>query len=300
MSTSNFQAADAPFDPAVIARLANELFAALPGVPAPPPGAGIASAPPATPPVELGALPVAPAIPPSSAVGPLTEVEFRSLPATVSGAIMRPPQAGLTSSALLGPYEFRPELIPDEGAMTLPTGSAAPAPPVTPPVEMGTLSVVSAATPVAGMAPLTEAELRALPATLVSTQPGTPESSYYFLGQESSPPTAPAAGDLGSIPATPVSTPPGTPESSYYFLDQESSPPPAPVVGDLGSMPATLASTPPGTPGSSYYFLDQESPSLAEPVFPIENYGFHPDMLPDLGLTAGPYDPRLDRGGFPG
>ncbi len=261
MSISNFQAADAPFDPAVIARLANELFAALPGVPAPPPGAGIASAPPATPPVEVGALPVAPAIPPSSAVGPLTEVEFRSLPATVSGATLRPPQAGLTSSALLGPYEFRPELIPDEGAMTPPTGSATP--PVPPPVGMGALSAASAATPVAGMAPLTEAELRALPATLVSTQPGTPGSSYYFLDQEPSPPAASAAGELGSMPATPVSTPPGM-------------------------------------PGSSYYFLDQESPSLAEPVFPIENYGFHPDMLPDLGLTAGPYDPRLDRGGFPG
>ena len=126
MSISNYEAGGAPFDPAVIARLANELFAALPGRPAPPPGAGMASAPPATPPVEVGALPVAPAIPPSSAAGPLTEVEFRSLPATMSGATLRPPQAGLSPSAVLGPYDFRPELIPDEGFLTLPGGGIAP------------------------------------------------------------------------------------------------------------------------------------------------------------------------------
>ena len=133
MSISNPEAGGAPFDPAVIARLANDLFAALPGQAGPPPGAGVASAPPATPPHEVGALPVASAIPPSSAVGNLTGTELRSVPATVSGATIRPPQAGLTPSAALGPYEFRPALIPDEGFIVLPGGDVASAPPATPP-----------------------------------------------------------------------------------------------------------------------------------------------------------------------
>jgi len=238
MSISNYEAGGAPFDPAVIARLANELFAALPGRPAPPPGAGMASAPPATPPVEVGALPVAPAIPPSSAAGPLTEVEFRSLPATMSGATLRPPQAGLSPSAVLGPYDFRPELIPDEGFLTLPGGGIAPAPPVTSPVEMGALSAAPAVAPASAVAPPTEAELRALPATLAGATAQPPQAAL--------PPSAPVS-----------------PGSSLYFLDAAQPPPPA------------------------------------APALPLGDYGFHPDMLPDLGITAGPYDPRMDRRDFP-
>ena len=239
MSISNPEADGAPFDPAVIARLANELFAALPGQAGPPPGAGVASAPPATPPHEVGALPVAPAVPPSSAVGNLTGAELRSVPATVSGATIRPPQAGFTPSAALGPYDFRPELIPDEGALTVPGGGVATTPPATPPVEMGALSAAPAATPGSAVAPPTEAELRALPASLVdaSAQPPQPASI----------PSAPAA-----------------PGSSYYFLDAAPAPPPP-----------------------------------AAPAFPQGDYGFDPAMLPDLGLLAGPYDPRLERRNFP-
>lgn len=238
MSISNLEAGGGPFDPAVIAQMANEFFAALPGRPAPPPGFGVASAPPATPPVEVGALPVAPAIPPSSAIGPPTEGEFRSLPATVSGATVRPPQAGFTPSAVLGPYDFRPELIPDAGAMTLPGGGVASAPPVTPPVEMGALSAAPAVAPASAFAPPTEAELRSLPASLVSAPP----------------------------------------------------------------QPSPVAPTPPAAPGSSFYFLDPaQSPlPLTTPASPLGDYSFHPEMLPDLGITAGPYDPRIDRRDFPG
>ncbi len=228
MSISNLEAGGAPFDPAVIAQMANEIFAALPGRPAPPPGFGVASAPPATPPVEVGALPVAPAIPPSSAVGPPTEVEFRSLPATVSGATLRPPQAGLTPSALLGPYDFRPELIPDAGAMTIPGGGATPAPPVTPPVEVGALSAAPAVAPTSPATPPTETELRALPASLA---------------------------------------------------------PP---------LPAASTAT-----GSSFYFLDDAQFPPATPALPHGDYDFHPEMLPDLGIMAGPYDPQVERRDFP-
>ena len=178
MSISNPDTA--PFDPALIAQLANELFSAWPGRPIPPAGAGIASAPPATPPVEVGALPAASAVPPSSAVGPLTEAELRSLPATASGATPRPPQAGFTPSAVLGPYEFRPELTPHQEALPQPAASTA-APPATPPLESGTASAAPAPT---------EGELRALPATLNLAPPTAPGSSFYFLDQETAPPPA--------------------------------------------------------------------------------------------------------------
>ena len=239
MNTSNPEAGRSPFDPALIARLANELFAALPGHSGPPPGAGVASAPPATPPVEVGALPVTPAVPPSSAVGMLTGTELRSAPATVGGATLRPPQAGLSPSAVLGPYDFRPELIPAEESLALPGGGITAAPPATPPVEMGVLSAASPVAPVSVIAPPTEAELRALPGTLVedSAQP------------------SPAAGQV-------------------------------PAAG--------------GMPGSSYYFLDAAPapPSPATPAFPQGDYSFDPAMLPDLGLMAGPYDPRMERPNF--
>ena len=239
MSISNPEAGGAPFDPALIGRLANELFAALPGHAGPPPGAGVASAPPATPPVEVGALPVAPAIPPSSAVGNLTGAELRSAPATVSGATIRPPQAGFTPSAALGPYEFRPELIPDAGALTVPGGGVATTPPATPPVEMGALSAAPATAPGSAVAPPTEAELRALPASLADTSAQLPQPA--------------------SIPSAPAS-----PGSSYYFLEAAQAPPPP-----------------------------------AAPAFPQGDYGFDPAMLPELGLLAGPYDPRTEQRNFP-
>lgn len=120
--------------------------------------------------------------------------------------------------------------------MTLP--GVASAPPVTPPVEMGVLSAAPAMAPGSAFAPPTEAELRALPASLASAPP-----------QPS--PVAP--------------TPPAAPESSFYFLDAAQSPPP-----------------------------------LTTPASPLGDYSFHPEMLPDLGIMAGPYDPHVDRRDFPG
>ena len=55
------------------------------------------------------------------------------------------------------------------------------------------------------------------------------------------------------------------------------------------------------TIGNWYYFLEaaQAPPPLAAPAFPQGDYGFDPAMLPDLGLLAGPYDPRTERRNFP-
>jgi len=199
--------AGAPLDAALIARLANDFFAALPGHSGPPAGSGVAAAPPAIPPVEIGALPVAVAVPPSSAVGNLNGSELRSAPATLSGAKLPLPQAGLSPSVLSGPYEFRPTLLPAEEA------PAVPAAPVGPPLESGLASTASPAIPAApGSAP-TEAELRALPGTLAEHDPdrtsltasGAPAVSYYFLDPAQAPrpssvPVVPA-GDDGFDPA---------------------------------------------------------------------------------------------------
>ncbi|MFO1429821.1 MAG: hypothetical protein U1F76_06735 [Candidatus Competibacteraceae bacterium] len=212
-------------NPMVIARMANEFFSALPGSPAPPsttlppvlsapPATIVASAPPATPPFEVGALPAAPAIPPASALTPPTEAELRPLPATVKGATGLPvPVAAPDPAAPLGPYEFRPELVPGQ-LFASPPVSPPSAPsasvlssstPATPPVEMGVLPATPAAPSTTAFAAPTEAELRALPATLAGTTEILPTatgvepasaasgSSFYFLEMiQSTPHTTPA------------------------------------------------------------------------------------------------------------
>src|SRR5512139_3134945 len=74
-------------DPAVLARLANALFAALPGQPV---ATGMPQ-PPATPEVgtETGARPSAPA---GAALAALSESELRNLPAALAGLIGASPQ----------------------------------------------------------------------------------------------------------------------------------------------------------------------------------------------------------------
>ena len=242
-------------NPMVIARMANEFFAAVPGSPAAPattlppapPATILASAPPATPPVEVGALPVASAIPPASAFIPPTEAEFRPLPATVTGATGLPlPAAAPAPDSPVGPYAFRPELVPGllfasppVSPPSAPSASAvASAPPATPPVELGALPATPAVPSASAFAPPAEANLRALPASL--------------------------AGTTGLSPPVAVTE------------------------------PASASS------GSSFYFLEgiQSTPYTAL-AFPLEPYGFDPTMLPDLGLTAGPYDPRITRRDFP-
>jgi len=163
-------------NPMVIARMANEFFSALPGSPAPPattlppapPATILASAPPATPPVEVGALPVASAIPPASAFIPPTEAELRPLPATVTGATGLPlPAAAPAPDSPVGPYAFRPELVPS---------LLFASPPVSPPSAPSVSAVASAPS-----------------AAITEPAAASAGSSFYFLeGIPSTPYTAPA------------------------------------------------------------------------------------------------------------
>jgi hypothetical protein len=111
------------------------------------------------------------------------------------------------------------------------------------------------------------------------------------------PPATPPV-EIGILPATPAAP------STTAFA--------APTEAELRSLPTTLAGTTEVLPtaagiepasassGSSFYFLEgiPSTPHTA-PAFPLEPYGFDPAMLPDLGLTAGPYDPRITRRDFP-
>lgn len=258
-------------DPAMIAHMANELFTALPRHLSPPPGASLASAPPATPPTEVGALALAPAVPPSSAVGPPGEIELRSLPATVSDFTPRPPQAGLTPSAFAGP-DFGAASHPDALFGPFPN-SATAAPPMTAPVEAGLLSV--APREPAYAAP-SAAELHALPTALA--QPLPPLAR---------PPSATASGDA----------------RSFYFLDAVTTPvarasepvfptASAPYFLDAGLTEATVAQSPTPTPVPAL-------PATAGPLAPFEFLELRAERTPDLALVPRPFDPRAIRRDFP-
>lgn len=221
--TENLPAALASLpDPAVIARLANEFFAALPDRPAPP-----------TVPLD------AHAVPPTSAFSPPTAAELRPLPASLAGAKGPAPQVGASLSIPLGPYDFRPELIPDPGLAALALPPTEVASPLAPPAEVASPPAASAAPPAAGFAPPTEADLRALPATLADA-PGSP-------------------------------------------------------------LPVGATAPGPASSGSTFYFLDAArlAPPSTAPAFPSELHEFEAGMLPDLRITAGPYDPRVARNHFP-
>ena len=59
------------------------------------------------------------------------------------------------------------------------------------------------------------------------------------------------------------------------------------------------ASTP-AVPGSSAYFPGGERvPTKAAPPPRIESFEFRPDLVPDMGLPARPFDPQIIRRDFP-
>ena len=152
-------------------------------------------------------------------------------------------------------------------------------------------------------APLTEADLRAIPASLtdapsfapgVTNSSGTPVPGFsaYFLERENAVPLTampsfPAASEMFSLPGVPgVQSVPGVP-------GLPSSPP-----TDL----QTFLSSPsiPAVPFSSAYFPGEEKPSAtAPPPLRPESLEFRPDVVPDLGVSARPFDAHFIRRDFP-
>jgi len=257
-------------DPAVIARLANEFFAALPRSPLPesaaaPPVSGLAPSAPLPSLSELW-LPdsqnaMSPGLPPNSepsspsfpatrsAAGisaptgafpfsPLTEADLRAIPASLAGATALVP--GAPGTVPPSPTPMAPTYFPD--------GIKAPTPGADP--------------------------------TFLS--PGEMFSFPSVLAMPSSPPTAPPSGvDVGAIPASSAGAT-ALPGSSPYFLDGEkganpATPPAFPPVDAMFSMPRV-----PAMPDVLGF---QSTPSI--PMSPAAPTSISPAPASLSGLTAG-------------
>ncbi len=269
-------------DPSVIARLANEFFAALPGNATAPDSVGAA--------MPAGVLPVLPSVlSEPGGIQPNPPALTRELP----GAPVPPAVPGSLAYFLdrTSPLNVAPSLPSWNDAFSFPGVSGAQAVPAIPGMSASGLS-----------APLTESDLRVIPASLenvpafaprvggISSQPGS-GSSPYFLDVEKAAPLAavlsfPPVGEMFSLPGVPgAQSVPGVP-------GMPSSP------TDLQTLPH-VASTP-AIPGSSAYFPNNEkAPVTAAPPLRAESLEFRPDVVPDMGLPARPFDPNIVRRDFP-
>ncbi len=266
-------------DPSVIARLANEFFAALPGS--------------ATTPENVGASAPARAITDSAPMVP-------SLPAGVTALTPTIPSVPDSPAAPGSLAYFLDRTSPLNASPTYPSLN-----------EAFAFQAVPGAQPLPGIpgmpasassAPLTETDLRAIPASLgnvPSFAPGipagssyTPGSSAYFLDFEKIAPltTAPSFPDVAgmfSFPGVPgMQSIPGVP-------GLPSSPP-----TDLAALPDTASA--PAVPGASTYIPSAEkAPATAAPPLSIGSFEFHPNLAPDVALSPRPFDPQFIRRDFP-
>jgi cysteine desulfurase / selenocysteine lyase len=287
-------------DPAVIARLANEFFAALPNVGASVPARATTGDVPAVSPDVLTLQnvtnptaqnpgiqypnPQNPNIPAPGIQGPGTQADRIIAPKTPdpTPSFEVPGTTGYFLDRT-SPLNATPSFPAVNDAFSFPGVPGAQAVPGIP--SFGS-SVPDA--------PLTEADLRAIPASLTdvpSFAPSVPNSSAtavpgfsaYFLGRENgapltATPSFPAVAEMFSLPGVP-----GLPTS-----------PPANFQGlpDTASMPPT--------PFSSAYFPGVENlPPTAEQSLRPESLTFRPDIVPELGVPARPFDAHFIRRDFP-
>lgn len=276
-------------DPSVITRLANEFFAALPATenvgasgPARAADAGL--------PVTPSLLTLSTDVPsnPQAFVQPFPEIpQSPAVPGSTGYIFDR-----------VSPLNATPSFPSLNDAFAFPGVPGAQAMPGIPGMPAATPDM-----------PLTVADLRAIPASLGSIPAFAPgisgsslplaDSSAYFLDFDKASPltTAPSFPDIGgmfSFPAVPFSGPPaGMPglQSVPGAPVMPSSPP-----TDPGSLPDPATATAP--PGTSGYFPGGENKSAAAPLS-IASFEFRPDVVPDIGLAAHPFDPHFIRRDFP-
>jgi cysteine desulfurase / selenocysteine lyase len=269
-------------DPAVIARLANEFFAALPANAASPNvDAGVPAG-------AAGGLPVASSLP-------------ANLPSEGLSLAPKVPDAVPAFAAPGSAGYFFDRTSPLNTAPSLPTANDAfsfPHVPDAQPVQG--IPAFPSSNPAS---PLTEADLHAIPTALTEVpsfapgasavaSPPVPDFSAYFLDLEKPAPLAaapsfPAVNEMFSLPGVPgAQSVPGLP-------GMPSSPP-----SDRGAVPD--AAQPAAVPGSSAYFPGREkAPATATPPLRVESLEFRPDVVPDMGLSAHPFDARIIRRDFP-
>jgi cysteine desulfurase/selenocysteine lyase len=179
-------------DPAVIAKLANEFFAALPGT-QPPANAALSSPPPS----ELGAIPLAvrPAVPdslpdslPKSVANSVPDYprEMFSVPRVSNAGMPQPPSVSPASA--LNEADFRAIAASLAGALPLAPQVTAAVPPAAVPVSSSAINAEN------GRPWATAPQIP--PAAEMYSFPGVP-------AMPSSPPTGPPSGsDLATVPAT--------------------------------------------------------------------------------------------------
>ncbi len=298
----------APPDPAVIARLANEFFAALPWS-SPPVSAAHGEGPPAESPVGAG-------------TGPATEPEGRTLPLSFTGA------AGLAPA--------NPFAVPSQGAPGSPVTAfdgVRPSSPNTPPVFPAMLLSVPGGPDLHSLpgspslpsppAPPTEAELRVLPASLgaatalVAVPSGAAPPSLgvaaYFLDTQGAaplniPPVIPPAGGLFSFPEGAVypADAPASPSAASTDLPSESdlhaqATSPAGVRTEVPDLPGSGA---PGSSSASTPETGPVGPFSAAPSLPSTGDMFNLPGVPGAqsapGIPPLPSAPAPSAGGDPG
>ena len=276
-------------DPAVIARLANEFLAALPAIATAP--VGVSPNPPSG--FTVSPFPVPPSLPSAPTGIPVN-------PPTLAQEFPTTPVSAVPGSLAY----FLDRTSPLNVAPSFPSVNEAFSFPGVPGAQVvSRIHGIPEMLPASGPgAPLTEADLRAIPASLGNVPafaPGLPavsslpteNSPAYFLDLEKSAPLAavptfPDVAGMFSFPGVPgVQSVPGVP-------GMPSSPP-----TDLQTLP-DAASTP-AVPGSSAYFPGAENaPTTAAPLR-VESLEFRTDVVPDIGLPARPFDPHIVRRDFP-
>jgi cysteine desulfurase / selenocysteine lyase len=270
-------------DPSVIARLANEFFAALPSNAAVP---------------ELGGA----SVPARATAGSVPAVSsFDTAPAGVTALGATIPNAPESPAAPGSVAYFLDRTSPLNSSPTYPSLN-----------EAFAFQAVPGAQPLPGVpgmpasvpgSPLTEEDLRAIPASLrnvptfapgipTASAPSAPGSSAYFLDFE---------------PIAPLTTAPSFPDVAGMF-----SFPGVPGMQSIPGVPGLPLSPPtdfsalpnvalvPAVPGASAYIPSAEkAPATAAPPLSIGSFEFHPNLVPEVALSPRPFDPQFIRRDFP-
>ncbi len=288
LTGASLSAAMASFpDPAVIARLANEFFAALPANAVP---ANVGASVPVR--ANTDGLPVVSPVVPS--LHPAVRADVQVLAPKLPEAA---PSLAIPGSA----GYFLDRTSPLNAAPSFPSLNDAFSFPAVPGAQP--LPGIPAFPPSIPATPLTEADLHAIPASLtdvpsfapsvpaVLSTPAPSFSAYFLDPERTAPLTAvpsfPAVSEMFSFPGVPAaqSAPgvPGLPSSPPSNLQ---------AVQDAVSTPTM--------PGSSAYFPGGEkAPATAAPPLRVESLEFRPDVVPDMGLSARPFDAHFIRRDFP-
>jgi cysteine desulfurase / selenocysteine lyase len=276
-------------DVAVITRLANEFFAALPAT------ENIGASLPAS--ATDASLPAAQSVVPSLPVDAPANPQAFAQP--FSEIPQSPAVPGSTGY-------FFDRTSPLNATPTFPSLNDAFSFPGVPGAQAPGIPGVPATVP--GM-PLTEADLRAIPASLgnvpafapgvaTSTLPMADSSAYFLdfnkVAPLTTPPSFPDGAGMFSFPGVAL---PGVPAG----MPGMQSVPGAPVMPsspptDPRSLPDPATATAP--PGTSAYFPGGENKSAAVPLS-IASFEFRPDVVPDVGLAPRPFDPHFIRRDFP-